>query len=175
LGSARRIVVIGVSGNGKTTLAKHAAAKLGVPHVELDRLMHLPGWTEASDEQFRASVDEATRGDGWVTCGSYENKLGTFLYDRADEVVWLDQPLPLVLTRLLKRTLRDIVTRRDMFNGNRQTWSGAFGGRDSLFGYAIRMHFRRRKTWPPYYAQFPDLSVVRLRSPREVERWFDAQ
>ncbi len=62
-----------------------------------------------------------------------------------------------------------------MFNGNRQTLRGAFGGRDSLFGYAIRTHFLRRKTWPPYYAQFPDLDLVRLRSPRDVERWFEAQ
>jgi hypothetical protein len=62
-----------------------------------------------------------------------------------------------------------------MFNGNRQTWRGAFGGRNSLFGYAIRMHFLRRKTWPPYYARFPELNLVRLRSRREVERWFEAQ
>ena len=160
-----------MSGNGKTTLARKSARKLGVAHVELDRLNHLPGWTEASDEQFRASVDEATRGDGWVTCGSYENKLGTFLYDRADEVVWLDQPLPLVLFRLIRRAVIDVVTRRDLFNGNRQTWKFAFWGRDSLVGFAIRMYFQRRKSWPPKPSN-PDTRVTRLRSPAAVERWF---
>ena len=173
---ARKIAVVGVSGNGKTTLSKRLAAKLDLQYVELDELNHLPGWVEAADEDFRRDVRAAIDGiDGWVLDGSYRGKLGDLVVTRADTVVWLDQPLPLVLTRLLRRSIRDIVTRRDMFNGNRQTVRGAFFGRDSLFGYAIRMHFRRRKRWPAYYAQFPNLELVRLRSPTAVERWFRAQ
>jgi hypothetical protein len=67
------------------------------------------------------------------------------------------------------------VTKRDMFNGNRQTWRFAFWGRDSLVGYAIRQHFRRRRDWPAELARDPGLDVVRLTSPRDVERWLEHQ
>lgn len=60
--SPRRIVVVGVSGNGKTTLSRRLGARLGVPVTELDALNHQPGWTEASDEAFRRDVEAAMRG-----------------------------------------------------------------------------------------------------------------
>jgi adenylate kinase family enzyme len=173
---ARRILVVGVSGNGKTTLSRRLAAKLGVPYTELDALNHLSGWVEANDEDFRRDVEAAmNRSDGWVLDGSYQMKLGDLVLRRADTVVWLDQPLPLVLRRLITRAVRDIVTKRDMFNGNRQTWRFAFWGRDSLVGYAIRQHFRRRRDWPAELARDPGLDVVRLTSPRDVERWLEHQ
>jgi adenylate kinase family enzyme len=170
----RKIAVVGVSGNGKTTVARKAAARLGVPYVELDALCHLPGWREASDDDFRRDVGAAMRSDGWVLDGTYEHKLGDFVYQHANTVVWLDQPLPLVLFRLVRRAVRDIVTKRDLFNGNRQTWRLAFFTRDSLVSWAIKSHFRRRRSWPEKFARMPQLQLVRLRSPREVERWLES-
>ena len=161
-----------MSGNGKTTLSKRVAAKLGVPYTELDALVHLPGWTEASDEDFRRQVEEVMgRSEGWVLDSLYQHKVGDLLLERADTLVWLDQPLPLVLRRLMTRAVKDIVTKRDLFNGNRQTWRYAFFTRDSLVGYAIKSHFKRRRQWPKVVATHSNLEVVRLRSPREVERW----
>jgi hypothetical protein len=93
---------------------------------------------------------------------------------RADTVVWLDQPLPLVLFRLVRRAISDIVTKRDLFNGNRQTWRYAFFMRDSLVSYAVKAYFRRRRIWPALFAGQPHLNVVRLRSPREVSRWLSS-
>jgi adenylate kinase family enzyme len=173
---ARRIVVVGISGNGKTTLSRRLSEKLDVPHVELDRFQHQPGWVQATDEELRRDVDAAVqRSDGWVIDGSYTAVLGDLVLPHADTLVWLDQPLPLVLTRLFRRAIRDIVTERDLFNGNRQTFRYAFFVRDSLISWAIKMHFRRRRTWPDFFASFPNVEVVRLRSPRAVERWFGCQ
>jgi adenylate kinase family enzyme len=173
---AGRISVVGVSGNGKTTFARRLAAQLGVPYTELDALCHLAGWVEASDDDFRREVEAVMkRSQGWVLDGSYRWKLGDLVLRRADTIVWLDQPLPLVLQRLVTRAVRDIVTKRDLFNGNRQTWRFAFWGRESLVLYAIRAHFRRRREWPDEFSRFPTLEVVRLRSPREVESWLRSQ
>jgi adenylate kinase family enzyme len=173
---ARRIVVAGISGNGKTTLGRRLAAKLGVPFTELDALMHLPGWTEADPEDFRRNVQAVMdASDGWVLDGTYQQQLGDLVLRRADTFVWLDQPLPLALRRLIGRALKDVVTRRDMFNGNRQTLKFAFWGRESLVAFAVRSHFKRRREWPEGIGAPPTLEVVRLRSPAEVERWFECQ
>jgi adenylate kinase family enzyme len=171
---ARKYVVVGASGNGKSTFSKRLAAKLNVPYIELDALNHLPGWQEASEEDFRRSVDDATSGDGWIADGSYYNRLGPSLFERADVVVWLDQPVPLVMTRLVRRAIGDIRTQRDLFNGNRQTWRYAFWGWDSLVFFALRMAFSRRRVWARLFAEL-DVNVARLRSPREVEAFFRAQ
>jgi adenylate kinase family enzyme len=49
-------VIASASGNGKTTLARQAAARIGVPCVELDALVHGPSWTETSNEALRARL-----------------------------------------------------------------------------------------------------------------------
>jgi adenylate kinase family enzyme len=101
---ARRIAVVGVSGNGKTTFARRLAVKLDLPYTELDALHHLPGWVEASEVDFRREVEAVmNRSEGWVLDGSYMGKLGDLILRRADTIVWLDQPLPLVLRRLVTR------------------------------------------------------------------------
>ena len=41
-----RIVVIGASGAGKTTLARWIAGQLGLPHIELDAINWQPGWRD---------------------------------------------------------------------------------------------------------------------------------
>jgi adenylate kinase family enzyme len=174
---ARRISVVGVSGNGKTTFARGLASQLGVPYTELDALCHLPGWVEASDDDFRREVEEVmNRSEGWVLDGSYRWKLGDLVLQCADTIVWLDQPLPLVLRRLVTRAVRDIVTKRDLFNGNRQTWRVRLLGAASR---SSRMPFARisgaAASGPKIFSRFPTLEVVRLRSPREVDRWLRSQ
>jgi adenylate kinase family enzyme len=170
----RRIIVLGASGNGKTTVARALAARFGVPHVELDALHHGPNWTEAPAQEFRARVAAALDGDGWVADGDYSRKLGDLVLERAETVVWLDQPLALILWRLWRRTSRRIRSRKELWSGNRESWRGAFWGHESLFVWTIRTYFRNRHTLPERFARHPRLEVVRLRSPREVERYLSS-
>jgi adenylate kinase family enzyme len=168
---ARRIVVLGPSGNGKTTVARALAARLGVPHVELDALHHGPNWAEPPADEFRRVVAAALAGDGWVADGDYSHKLGDLVLERAETAVWLDQPLPLILWRLWRRTYRRIRRGEELWSGNRESWRSAFWGRESLFAWTIRSHFRKRRTLPELFARHPQLEVVRLRSAEAVRRF----
>jgi adenylate kinase family enzyme len=170
---SRRIVFQGISGSGKTTLARRVAAALGVPFVETDALVHGPCWSETGDAELRELLRPTVEGDGWVIDSDYRRKLGTYVMEHADTVVWLDLPLRTCLRRLWGRTIPRIRGRQELWNGNTESWRDAFGGRDSLFGYAIRKHASQRRTLPQLLAR-PELShleVVRLRTPAAVDAW----
>jgi adenylate kinase family enzyme len=165
----RRVAVVAsASGNGKTTLGRELAALLDVPFLELDALVHGPNWAETADEELLRLVEPVLAGEGWVIDGTYERKLGRRVLDAADTVVWLDLPLRVWLPRLLRRTLRRVRGREKLWNENRESVRSAFWGRESLFGWALRAHFRRRRDWPRELAAYP---VVRLRTPAEVSRF----
>jgi adenylate kinase family enzyme len=167
----RRVAVLAsASGNGKTTFGRTLAARLDVPFVELDALVHGPGWVETPDDELRAAVEPILAADGWVVDGSYERKLGNAVLRSADTVVWLDLPLRVWLPRLLRRTLRRMSGRERLWNDNRETIRDTLLGRNALFPYALRSHFRRRRSWPQRLAAY---NTVRLRSTKEVERWLE--
>jgi hypothetical protein len=142
-----------------------------VPFVELDAWVHGPGWSEITDDALRARVESLFAGDGWVIDGTYMRKLGDLVLVAADEIVWLDLPARVWLPRLLRRTLRRLVRREELWNGNRESLRGAFCGRDSLFGHALRTYVQRRREWP---CELRGLPVTRLRSTLAVAAWLAA-
>lgn len=172
----RRVAVIGTSGAGKTTVAGRLAERLGVPHVELDALHHGPDWAEPELEDFRRRVSEAISGEGWVVDGNYMHKLDNLVLERTDTIVWLDLPLRTSLRRLWRRTTTRIRDDVELWSGNKESWRGAFWGRESLFAWTVRSHIARKRSLPPRLGspQLARVRVVRLRSQREVERWLAA-
>ena len=64
--------------------------------------------------------------DGWVIDGNYDSKLGDLVVDEADTIVWLDLPLSVKWFRLWRRTMHRIRNEIELWNGNRETWRGAF-------------------------------------------------
>ena len=165
----RKVAVIAsASGNGKTTLGRQLAHRLDVPFVELDALVHGPNWVETPDDVLRAQVEPIVASDGWVIDGTYRSKLGDLVIEGADLVVWLDLPIRVWMPRLVRRTWRRMRGREQLWNDNRESLRGVVWGRESLFGWAISSHFRRRRDWPEALRNYP---VVRLRTPAEVERF----
>ncbi|MBN1657965.1 MAG: adenylate kinase [Anaerolineae bacterium] len=168
----RRIAVIGTSGSGKTTFARRAAERLGIHHVELDAIFWGPGWTQTPVDEFRARTAAALAGDAWTTDGNY-SKVRDIVWGRADTVVWLDYPLPLVLWRVTTRTLRRCLTREELWSGNRENVREAFFSRDSIILYSLQTYRRRKRQYQDLFCQpeYAHLHVVRLCSPRATRRW----
>lgn len=144
-----RYVVVGTSGSGKTTLAGDLAAHLGVPHCELDALHWLPDWTMRPREEFRTVVRDKTSQPSWVIDGNY-SKVRDIVWDRADAVIWLDLPRPVVMWRIVWRTARRTLLRQELWNGNRESLRTALFDSESIVRWAW-------DTWPERRREYPDL------------------
>jgi len=170
----KRVNVKGTSGSGKSTFGVELARRLALPYVELDALHHGPNWSEPTDEVFRARVREAMEAapEGWVIDGNYEGKLGDLVLAAADTIVWLDLPFRVKARRLWQRTAERIRNDVELWSGNKESWRGVLWGRDSLFWWMVRTHFRQRREWPDRFEGDP--RFVRLRSVGEARAWLDA-
>ncbi|MDM7855975.1 P-loop NTPase family protein [Cellulomonas alba] len=169
----RRIRVVGNTGSGKTTLARAAADRLGVLHVELDEVFWSEGWTKRDRDEARAILRErlSTAGAaGWVADGNW-NRDRQGMLDDADLVVWLDYPRRLVMRRVLVRTLRRGVTRQELWHGNRERLRNLLR-RDpdqNVVLWSWTQHPHYRETYAALAASDP--RVVRLAGPREADAW----
>lgn len=168
----RRVVVLGETSAGKTTFSRALAEALQMPVIELDALFWGPGWTPTPRDQFRERVAAAAAGDAWVIDGSYSGARD-LVWPRADTIVWLDPPFPVLLWRLFLRTNRRILTREKLWNGNRERVDNAYFSRSSLYVWLFGTHGRHQREWPLALGQHPHLRVVRFRSSREAARWLE--
>lgn len=168
--SPRRVSIVGTSGAGKTTLAKALAARIGVPHVELDALFWQPGWTRRPEAAFRAELDHALAGEGWVVDGNYGGLARERVWALADTILWLDLDRATVMRRVTARTFTRWWRREELWNGNRERLRTTLFSRDSIVWWAWSTHAGRRAE---YAAFAPALGerLVRLRSAAEADGW----
>ena len=173
-----RVLVAGVTGSGKTTLAARLAALWGLQHHEIDALFHGENWTPRPS--FLDDVRAFAAEDRWVTEWQYTSK-GTdeLMTPRAQLAVWLDYPWPIVRTRLLRRTLSRSILRTEMYNGNieKPIWQ-LLTTRDperNILSWQTKTRGFWTTQMPLKRERFPHLTIVRLRHPRETERWLRAQ
>jgi len=169
-----RIAVVGTSGAGKTTFAARLAALLNRPHIELDAFQHGPNWQQATVTELRDRTNRATAGDRWVSDGNYE-AVRDLTWGRADQLIWLDYERPLIMFRVIRRSVWRAVTRKPMWNDNREDWR-TWADPEHPIRWAWVTHGERRRKYPALLRQpeFAHLDVVRLRHPREARRFLSA-
>jgi adenylate kinase family enzyme len=168
----RRVVVLGMSGSGKTTFARELSQKLKVPHIELDAIHWQADWTSTPIEQMWPMVEQLTACDGWTIDGNY-TALRELIWRRADTIIWLDFPLTVVFTRLLRRTLVRCVTKQELWNGNRERLLTQFFSRDSLLLWGLTQWRKQRSRYGKLlrHPEYSRKQIVRLRSPAQAHRW----
>jgi len=166
-----RVAVVGTSCSGKTTLARRIASSTGIPYHELDTLFWRPNWTPAPIDEFRAAVEAIVAGEQWVLDGNY-SRVRDIIWPRATELVWLDLPFPVVLWRAVTRTARRVITREELFAGNRETIRLVLFDRDSILWWVISTHHRRRQTYQAKFRERAGLPfrVHRIRNPAEADQ-----
>ena len=165
-----RVIVVGTSCSGKTTLAWQLAQVLGAPHVKLDGIHWMPGWQERPVEEVRRMVSEAAAAERWVMDGNY-TAVRDIIWGRATTVIWLNYPFRLVLWRCLCRTIRRAITQEELFSGNRETFRQSFLSRDSIILWAITSNRRVRREYRRILddGEFPHLRVIELQDPGEAD------
>lgn len=168
-------MVVGSSGSGKTTLAQGIAERLDLPHVELDALHHRPGWTARPPDEFRSIVATAIAGERWVVDGNYWSMVTDIVWVRADTIVFLDLPRWRVMLQLVPRTLRRVITREELWAGNRESLRKLLSRRpeENILLWSWTTHAQRPDRFEAALSA-PDLQhldVVRLRSRRDIARF----
>lgn len=166
-----RVAAVGTSGSGKTTFAGQLAAAMGVRHVELDAVTWQPGWValhETDPAEFVRRAAEAMAGEAWVSCGNYITSRPPLLA-RATDLVWLDYPRPLVMSRVIRRSFTRAWGREELWpgTGNRETFSHWFG-KEHPIRWAWDTYGRRKRQ---YEALFGMLAGGPVRTWRVTRPW----
>ena len=111
----RRIMIMGPSNSGKSTLAVALGNRLGIPVVHVDQMRHLPDgdWRPRPDADFYALHDKAIAEPEWVMDGNY----GELIPQRlacATGIIVIDSSL---LTRYRRYFWRSTVQSRTRLGG----------------------------------------------------------
>lgn len=148
-----------------------------VPRLELDAVFWDADWTYRDLTDAHALIAEfvADHPDGWVIDGNWTSRLDGLLDPGtpggADAVVWLDHSRPVVMGRVIRRTLRRGLLGEELWHGNRES-PASWLSRDPhenimLWAWTqhpvtrARMTARAAAGWP----------VIRLSKQREVDAW----
>jgi adenylate kinase family enzyme len=165
-----RVLFYGVTGSGKSSAARAYAARTGLPEYSADDdIGWLPGWEQPSTEAQRETAARIAGQDQWVLDSAY-GVWRDLVVPRAELIVGLDYPRWLSLVRLFRRSVRRVLAREDVCNGNRETFRRLFA-KDSIIAWHFRSYTRKRLVMRELQGSSGSSEVIIFRRPRELEAW----
>ena len=100
-----RIVILGNSGTGKSTLARELSGLLNIPVYHTDKIYHTTQWPDNESEKIKIWEDKLKKPlseSSWIFDGGNRRMLDLKL-SRADTVIFLDYNRLISFQHLLKR------------------------------------------------------------------------
>lgn len=168
---ADRVLIYGVTGSGKTTLAQRVGERTGLPFHSVDDLTWEPGWVEVPADEQRRRIAVICSGDRWIIDSGYSKWIDVVLA-RVDLIVALDYPRWRSLARLTRRTLARAIDGRTICNGNTESFRQMVS-RDSILVWHFRSFAGKRARMRAWAADPDAPAVIRLTSPAATRRWLD--
>ena len=98
-----KIIVIGISGAGKSTFALELAKKTAIPLYHLDLIHWQPGWIPLEKSKWRATQQNIIQQDRWIIDGNYGGTLELRMQN-ADTIFVFDFHSLIALWGALRRT-----------------------------------------------------------------------
>lgn len=106
LPAAQRVMVIGCSGGGKSTLSRKLATRFGFAYLSIDRdVRWLPGWQQRDRSKQRRIMESLVAGERWIMDGSGPSTFDLRL-PRTDLVIWVKMPRLTCLAGVARRVWR---------------------------------------------------------------------
>ena len=167
-----KIMVLGASGTGKTTLGRMLSEKLSIPHLPLDSVYWQKDWNSISKEDFNTYMKSyLTKHKSWVIDGNYtNNRHFTYRLNSADIIVYLDFGKQVSLQGIHKRAHEyKHQVRSDMAEG-------CVEGIDQVFlSYVNNFDVFKGKYLKALINQYKNNKQVKIFKTRtELYKWYDS-
>ncbi len=169
IAGAQRIMVVGCSGGGKTTLSQKLARNFGLRYISMDRdVFWLPGWQARPREEQRQRIATIITEERWLMDGSNPSSFDIRL-PRSHIVLWVRMPRWLCLRGAVSRAIKGYgKARPEMAEGCPERIDIDF------LRYIWNFERRHASIFEQNFALYgPDVPVFQLKSRKQFRRLLD--
>ncbi|WP_144574458.1 AAA family ATPase [Agrobacterium sp. DE0009] len=169
IAKAQRIMIVGCSGGGKSTLSRKLVQRFGFEYISMDReIFWLPGWQARPRSEQRQIIARFVSRERWLMDGSNPSSFDLRL-PRTDIVIWVRMPRWLCLWGAISRIIKGFgKARPEMADGCPERLDGAF--------LRYIWNFERRHA-PIFERNFdlygPDVPIWQVKSRKQTRRLLD--
>lgn len=157
-----RIVIVGISGTGKSACGKRLAENTRLPLHHMDAIIWSPHWIETPEDRIRSALSGISRTDKWIVEG-WVDTYSKDIMQQSDIILYLDYPGWLAAWGGVQRWWA--------YKGKKRPEmpEGCTEGFD--LGFLRDMLLRKERPHiETMLAQMPTLNIIRVRSRRETGR-----